>query len=271
MYRLLALDLDGTLLNNRKQITPRTYDTLMQAQQKGLRIAITSGRPLPGIRDIAHELRLSEHGGFMIGYNGGLILDCSNDKILYSKQLSPSVYPLLYQYSLPQDFTILCYTSTHVVSEDTSNEYVQYVSRANKMPVKQVASFLEEIKTPQSKFLIVGEGEKLALLEQQMKEELEGQLSVYRSEPFLLELLPLGIDKANGLQHLIGHMGIKREEVMACGDGFNDLSMIQFAGMGVAMQNAQAIVRQSADYITRSNEEDGVAVAVERFFLKENC
>lgn len=268
MYKLIALDLDGTLLNARKEITTHTLETLMLAQEQGLRIALTSGRPARGIQEVAETLKLREYGGFIIANNGGQIVDYASNKVLYKKELDTSFYPLLYQYSIPQDFVILTYTETYVITEDASNEYVQYVSRNNKLPVRQVRSFLEEIRTPRPKVLIVGNSNKLALLEKKMQQDLEGQLNVYRSEPFLLELLPLGIDKATGLRKLISQIGICREEIIACGDGYNDLSMIEFAGMGVAMENAQEVVKKEANYITASNEEDGVALAIERFILK---
>ena len=91
--------------------------------------------------------------------------------------------------------------------------------------------------------------------------------SIYRSEPYFLELVPLGIDKAQSLTVLLEKLDMKREEMVAVGDGFNDLSMIQFAGLGVAMANAQDVVKEAADYVTLSNEEDGVAAVVEKFLL----
>jgi hypothetical protein len=92
-------------------------------------------------------------------------------------------------------------------------------------------------------------------------------MGVFRSEPYFLELVPKGIDKAQSLAVLLGEIGMKREEMICVGDGFNDLSMIQYAGLGVAMANAQEVVKQNADYITLSNEEDGVAAVVEKFYL----
>ena len=104
-----------------------------------------------------------------------------------------------------------------------------------------------------------------------MKTELSGRMNVFRSEPFFLELVPNGIDKAKSLAVLLDEIGMKKEEMIACGDGFNDLSMIRFAGLGVAMDNAQNITKDEADYITLSNEEDGVAAVVEKFiFQAEN-
>lgn len=100
---------------------------------------------------------------------------------------------------------------------------------------------------------------------------LQGRISVYRSEPYFLELVPLGIDKARSLAVLLERLGLTREEMVAMGDGYNDLSMIRFAGMGVAMANAQEPVRKAADYITLSNDEDGVAVAVEKLFFSNEA
>ena len=92
-------------------------------------------------------------------------------------------------------------------------------------------------------------------------------MNVFRSEPFFLELVPQGIDKARSLAVLLEEIGLSKDEMIACGDGFNDLSMIQYAGLGVAMANAQEVVKKAADYITLSNEEDGVAAVVKKFFL----
>ena len=106
-------------------------------------------------------------------------------------------------------------------------------------------------------------------VESDLSIRLQGEISVYRSEPYFLELVPLGIDKAQSLAVLLDKLGMKREEMVAIGDGYNDLSMIQFAGLGIAMANAQEPVKKEADYITLSNDEDGVADAVEKFFLVE--
>ena len=135
------------------------------------------------------------------------------------------------------------------------------------MPSVTVPNFLDVINFPVPKCLIVGNPEPLAALEKKMKKDLEGKMNVFRSEPFFLELVPNGIDKARSLSVLLEELGMTREEMIAVGDGFNDLSMIQYAGLGVAMANAQEVVRQAAGYITLSNEEDGVAAVVDKFFF----
>lgn len=265
MYRILAVDLDGTLTNSKKEITPHTIDVLIQAQQKGLRIVLASGRPTHGIMPLAEQLHLKEYGGYIMAFNGGLIIDCASGESVYQKLLDTSVYKHLYEVGNTEDFKILSYIDDCIACEDVDNEYVCYAARLNRMKLKKLNNFLEEIDFPEPKCLIVGKEEKLALLEKELAEYYKGEMSIYRSEPFFLEVLPLGIDKANRLSFLLNYLGMKREELMVCGDGYNDLGMIEYAGLGIAMSNAQTVVKKAADYITLSNEEDGVAAAVKKF------
>lgn len=265
MYKILALDLDGTLTNSKKEITPHTLDVLIKVQQKGIRLVLASGRPIPGIMPLAEQLHLQEYGGYILAFNGGLIIDCASGEPIYQKVLDTSVYKHLYEVGNTQDFRILSYLDDCIACEDIENEYVRYVAQLNKMKLKKLNSFLDEINFPEPKCLIVGNEEKLAVLEQELVRYYKGKMSIYRSEPFFLEILPLGIDKANRLEYLLNYLGLKKEELMVCGDGYNDLSMIEFAGLGVAMSNAQDVIKEAADYITLSNEEDGVAAAVKKF------
>lgn len=269
MYKLLVLDLDGTLTNKNKEITPKTLQVLKTAQEQGLKVVLASGRPTYGIIPLAEQLELKKYGGYIMAFNGGLIIECTTNKTIYKNLLDPSIYPYLYKKGNTNDFKILSYKDEYIVSEDIENEYVVYEAFLNKMPLMKVENFLETINFPEPKCLIVGSPDKLIDLENEMREKLQNCMSVYRSEPFFLELLPLGIDKAKCLEKLLEIMNLSREEVIACGDGFNDLSMIEYAGLGVAMENAQQVVKNVANYITKSNEEDGVADVVEKFYLNK--
>ena len=135
------------------------------------------------------------------------------------------------------------------------------------MKIKPVEHFLSAITFPITKCLIVGEPSRLIVLEKEMFDQLKGRMGVYRSEPYFLELVPKGIDKAASLQILLHEIGSSADEMIACGDGFNDISMIKLAGLGVAMANAQLEVQENADFITVSNDEDGIAQVVEKFLL----
>lgn len=267
-YKLLVLDLDGTLTNGKKEITDRNRETLIRAQQQGIRLVLASGRPTYGIAPLADELRMNEFGGFILSYNGGEIIDWSTKEMLYSKLLPNDVIPRLYACALHNEVAILTYDKEYIVTESPEDVYVQKEAFLNKMPVRASEDFLNDISLPLPKCLIVGDPKKLIRIESELSIRLQSEISVYRSEPFFLELVPLGIDKAQSLAVLLDKTGMKREEMVAVGDGYNDLSMIQFAGLGVAMANAQEPVKKAAGYITLSNEEDGVAAVIDRFFLK---
>ena len=268
-YKIIALDLDGTLTNTQKEIPQRNIDALHEAQKHGVKVILASGRPIPGIIPIAAKISLEKFNGYVMAYNGGLILDYQSKETLYQKYLQPEYIPYLYNCSKKGDFVILSYKDEAIASEDTENKYVAYAASLNRMPLLHLDNFLETFTFPVPKCLIAGEPEPLHQLELTMARESKGKLSICRSEPFFLEVMPYGIDKANGLAHLLSIIGVDKEEVIAIGDGYNDLNMISYAGLGVALKNAAPEVCQVADYITyNNNNEGGVAEAIEKFVLK---
>lgn len=184
--------------------------------------------------------------------------------------LNAPLFHFYNNYAKKYGFTIITYHNEFVITENPYDEYVQKLALLNVMTIKKVDNFLSAIDFPVGKCMIVGEPIKLATLENEMHNDLKELLGVYRSEAYFLELVPKGIDKAQALSVLLKELGNKKEELIAIGDGFNDISMIKYAGLGVAMANAQDIVRQNANFITASNEEDGVAAVVEKFIL-HNC
>lgn len=267
-YKLIALDLDGTLTNERKEITPRTKEALMKAQkQYGVRVVLASGRPTYGISALAEELEIAKYDGYVMAYNGARIRRWSDHEILFDQTLEPEFVPELYKAAIEGGFQILTYQGEGIAATSIRNKYVMQEAFINKMPLVQYDDFLHQLHFPINKCLIVGDPKPLSLLEKQLAEQMKGRMNVYRSAGFFLECVPLGIDKAASLQRLIDQLGIKREEVIACGDGYNDLSMVQFAGLGVAMANATRELQDVADYITYSNEEDGVGHVVDKFIF----
>ena len=125
---------------------------------------------------------------------------------------------------------------------------------------------MEYISFPITKCLITGDGTYLERLEKKLQEYFKDELSIYRSEPFFLEIMPPLIDKAKSLEKLLRYLDCSRKEMVACGDGLNDLTMIEYAGIGVAMDNAQPVLKEKSDFVTLSNDQDGVAEAVKHFW-----
>ena len=198
-YKLLVLDLDGTLTNSKKEITPFTRETLLQAQEKGLHLVLASGRPTYGIVPLAEELNIKQYGGFILSFNGGKVIDLMTDKVLFEQALPPDIVPVLYNRSKEAGLAILSYNGKYILSEHPENKYVQYESFLTKMKIKATDDFLRDLHQPADKCLVVGEPEMLVPLEEKLRQELGKRINVYRSEAFYLELVPKGIDKAASL------------------------------------------------------------------------
>ena len=267
-YKMLVLDLDGTLTNNYKEITPRTKEALMQAQAKGVRVVLASGRPTYGITPIANELMLTNYGGFILAFNGGKIIDYSTRETVFEQTIDQPEVEALHNASQKADLAILTYQEHGIVTTQKENNYVEHEAFINKLPVTQYDNFVEDLQYPINKCLIVGDPTPLHELELQLSKDLFGQVEVYRSAGFFLECVPPGVDKAKSLERLLAMVNIDKDDVIAVGDGFNDLSMIEYAGLGIAMDNAPQEDKSRANFITSSNEEDGVAKVIEKFILE---
>ena len=266
-YKMIVLDLDGTLTNEKKEITAKTYNSLMQVQQQGVKIVLASGRPTYGIVPLARQLHLSEYDGYILAYNGGKIVSCGSGATIFNQELSPELVPYLHDEAKRAGLQILTYQGDGIAATRARDKYVLHEAFINKMPVVEYTDFKTQVEYPINKCLIVGDPKPLHALEKRLSESLRGRAMVYRSAGFFLECVPPGIEKSQSLARLLGELGIKREEVIAVGDGYNDKGMIEYAGLGVAMANASIEVQDGADYITYSNEEDGVAHVVEKFIL----
>ncbi len=267
--KMIVLDLDGTLTNEKKQMTLKTKSALMEAQRLGVRIVLASGRPTYGISALAKELELEKNGGYMLAFNGGKVIDCESGRVVFEQMLDRALVSVLYKVAIEAGMIILTYQGDSIVATKKENKYVLHEAFINKMQVEQYDDFLGQLTFPINKCLVVGDPAPLHQLELRLTAELKGKMDVYRSTGFFLECVPLGIDKARSLDRIIKMLDFRREEIIACGDGYNDQSMILFAGLGVAMANAPREVQDIADYITYSNEEDGVAHVVDNFILRD--
>lgn len=265
--KMVVLDLDGTLTNSKKELSERNRLTLIKLQEQGVKVVLASGRPTYGIVPIAKALELERFGGYILAYNGGVIINCATGEEVYSNVLPDDLIAPLHHYSTDAECVILSYDNEFILTEKPDDKYVGIEAHLNKMEVRGVENFVESFSAPLPKCLTVGDPEKILALEAQLKDLFSQRMGIFRSEPFFLELVPLGIDKAFSLSRLLEYTGETKEEMIAFGDGFNDLSMIEFAGVGVAMANAQDAVKERADFIAQTNDEDGVAKYIEQFLL----
>ena len=266
--RVLALDLDGTLTNDEKIVTPRTRAALDAAAAQGVTIVLASGRPTAGIMPLAKDLGLDKKGGCILSYNGGKIVDCRTGETLVEKTLDPALVPELCAFAAAQNVTIITYNKEGVVTEHPDDKWALRECFTCKLPMTGVDDLAKYVDYPICKMLLTLDPARRDEVCAEGKKRFEGQIDLYPSSPFFIEAVPLGVAKDVSLGSLLESRGLTRDNLMACGDGLNDCSMIRFAGVGVAMQNAEPPVKEAADYVTvADNNHDGVAEAIEKFIF----
>lgn len=266
MSKALVLDIDGTLTNSQKNITPATKEAIQDLMKQGHKVVLASGRPTPGMRRYEEELELEKYGGYLLSFNGARVVDCYTGNIIYQRLLPLTLLPGMYRFARENGCGLVTYLGSDVISAFPADPYVALEARINGLPVREVEHFTEFVDFDINKCLMTAEPEKAERLEKELRGQYADRASVYRSEPYFIEIMPKDVNKAASLDKILPVLGVKREDTVCCGDGFNDISMIEYAGVGVAMGNAQQPVKEAADYVTAANDEDGLIQVIERFF-----
>lgn len=274
--KLIGLDLDGTLFNDKKELSERNRQAIEKAAEQGVVILPATGRPISGLPEPVRTLPAE----YALTANGAAIYRLSDRKRIYeacfSWEQALEVVTMLQEYDVMEDcFIDGCgYSEAKKLLNSDAYEMSDVVRAYIKATRKHVESLPEYIKEHQCKVEKITVNFKgkdgILLWEKEIIERFKKDLpeySVVKGIPTNLEITTGSANKGNAILHLGELLGIKREEIMACGDSQNDLEMIKAAGLGVAMGNAVEEVKAAADYITLSNEEDGVAAAIEKFVL----
>ena len=203
-YKLLVLDVDGTLLNKQKEITPRTLATLLKVQQMGVHIVLASGRPTNGIMSIAEKLELNHYGGYVLSYNGGQMINVQTGELLFEKRIDPEWIPYLEKKAKKNNFAIFTYHKDFILTNKPENPYVIQEAQLNNMRVIGTDNFAEAVDFAPCKCVLVSDDtEALIGLENHWKKRLDGVLDAFRSEPYILEVVPQFINKGNTLGVLL--------------------------------------------------------------------
>ncbi len=266
-YNMLVLDIDGTLVGSDKTISEKTREAIIKAQQRGKIVAIASGRSIAGIRKTASNISLEQYGGYVIAYNGTTVVNCKTGECIYNQMVPKELVKPVYEAAKRVNAGIVIYNDNtkEMISGNGLNEYIKIDAEACNVTINEVSDFVKAVNFPFNKFLLSGKPEHMAEVEKIMAKEFGDRLNVFRSDPFYVELLPRYVDKGVAVEKLVKHLDIQREKVICIGDSYNDLPMLRFAGMGVAMGNAQQEVKEMADYVTASNDEDGIVNVIDKF------
>ena len=266
-YKAIALDLDGTLTDHNKKLPVENIKSIDMAIDKGVKVILASGRPLFGITPIADELKLKDKGGYILAYNGGEIVDCKTGKTIVSHELSKQCIEDICMLARQHDVYALTYSDGRIVSESDTDEYVIKEAFCNSTSIIKTENLKDYVTYPVAKFLVVGKHEKLVPVQEALLARYSGVIDAFYSEDYFLEVVPFGVAKDNSLKELLEKLGITEEELIACGDGMNDIPMLKIAGLSAVMKNAYPEVKKYADYIAPTNDEAGVADIIKRYIL----
>lgn len=262
--KAIFLDLDGTLNNDAKQITPRTREALMLAQKRGVRLVLASARPAPGLHKERDALELDRFGGVLMSYNGGRIADAATGQVLFETAMDRDTAKAVLRKLEDLPVTPILDDGRQFYVTDRSGYKVDYECKNNRMTCREVENLADFLPFAPVKLLMSADPEVISTLQQKIAAMLPPELTVVQTAPFYLEVIPASVNKGQGVLDTCRALGIDPADTVAFGDAQNDVPMLKAAGIGVAMGNAAAAVRAAADAVTASNNEDGIALWLEK-------
>lgn len=269
--KLITIDIDDTLVNSEKQITPRVKQALQTATNQGVKVVLATGRPLSGVQDYLTQLHLANQSDqFAITYNGSVVQTTAGEQ-LGGHELSLADYKKFKAIAGKYNSYIQVESLSYAITANTMvNRFANGENNMVRMPLKFQP--VSDMTTDEHyvKFMFIDEAEKIDELAEHMPQELKDEYYIVKSTPNFLEVMHKQSTKGNGLQLLADKLGIDMSETMALGDQHNDLTMIAASGIGVAMANAVPEVKATADVMTTSQNEDGVGLAVEKWVLNQS-
>lgn len=266
MYKLIAVDMDGTLLNDNKEVSKRTKEVISKVKEAGKKVVLATGRPLNGVMPYVEELDLLNDDDYVITFNGALVKNTKSKETVLDIPLSYGDYFELYKVSDELGVNIHALTDNSILTPKM-NVYTDIEQKINKIPI--IEGPVEEVNpdTMIVKVMFIDAPEKLDAALANLPEWVKQKYTIVRSTPYFLEFLDTRVNKGAGVLEVAKRLGLTPDHVICVGDAGNDLAMIEVAKLGVAMGNATEEVKAIADYITLSNEEDGVAHVMEKFML----
>ncbi len=271
MIKLLALDMDGTLLNDQKEISPANIAAIQEAVDAGVKLVLCTGRILSGVKPYFEQLGLDAENEYVILNNGCALHQTSDWSLLDHHGLNADEIAYLADFARGFELPLtLCDVDNYYVVDQTANAHI-IEDTQNIFLTPKTISLKKTINHHQPFFLAKFVGEP-GLVGDFMKEkdaELSQRFNTVLSQPSIYETLPQGVSKATALQSLAEKLGLLPTEIMAIGDGNNDREMLEFAGLAIAMDNASVPIKALANHVTKSNNEDGVAAAIYKWILQK--
>lgn len=273
MIKLVAIDLDGTLLNSEKKVSEKNKEMITKAKKQGVKIVLCTGRPLKSVIPLLEELGLRDEGDHSITLNGGLIQKNDTGEILSETLMSQEDIKIIHPLTQELGLTLDVVTSENVYRvKPTDEEHPSYYHELNKMlsfSEREMDEFVGEIKVNKM-VCAYNDPDYLVSKLKSIPNNYHESYNIFRSGEYLFEFVDKSVSKAAGMAFLGEYLAILPSEMMALGDEENDLSMIKYAGLGVAMGNATPVIKEHAQVITKTNDESGVGYAIEQYVINQS-
>ena len=267
-YRMIATDMDGTLLNDKHELTVGDICSIVDIQKKGVKFVLASGRPSFAMIKQAKQLEMDKYKGYVLAFNGGELIDMSTGKVIFHEGLDKNDIEIIYNASIKTEIPMVLYAGdTIYATEDT--EFTRYEADQCDMKFEKFDTFEELIKMgiiTTTKCMFIGNPEKIREAEEYMKKEHGNDYFIAISKPIFLEIANRNVNKGKTLKKLGEIEGISTEEMIAVGDSGNDLPLLAVVGMPIAVENAIPEIKSIAKFQSVNNNEDALKVVIERFF-----
>lgn len=266
-YKLIALDLDGTLLNSAKEISTRNREAISAARAQGVYVILASGRPYIGMKKYIQQLGMTGSDDYVLCFNGARVERVSDGYVINSRMLKGSDAKKVAYYAAQFGLNTHAFSPERGLITPQANTYTQHEANSNGIDFSIMDFSQLDDHEPIVKTMMIDPPELLEKIAMALPSELTQHYTVVRSAPFFLEFIHPQANKGLGIAALAKYLGIPAEQVICCGDAGNDLHMLQYAGLGVAMGNATDDVKAIADYITADHNNSGIAQVIEQFIL----
>ena len=266
--KLVAIDIDGTLLNSQKEITPAVFEAIQDAKKAGVKVVIATGRPLSGVQKILDQLQLTETGDYVITFNGGLVLDVGSGEIISQETLSYEDYLEIEYLARTLDIPMHASAREGIFTANRNiGKYTVHESILVDAPIfYRTPEEMREIQIV--KTMLIDEPDKLDKAIPNIPADFATRFNVGKSAAFYYEICPKDGNKGTAIRRLAERLGLSMSETMAIGDQENDRPMLEVVGTPVVMENGNPKTKEIAKYITKSNDEDGVAHAIREWVLQ---
>ncbi len=271
----IIMDVDGTLTNSKKQIPPKTKESLMKAQQAGIRLVLASGRPTSGLVELAQELQMEQYHGLLVSYNGSCVIDCSNNEVLFNQAMSVADCKEVLEHVKQFDIKPMIDKGNYMYVNDVYDHdimlnsepfnVIKYEARGGNFMLCEKADLAAFVDFEINKILTAATPEYLQEHYQAIQAPFMNRLHCVFTSPFFFEFTAKGVDKAKALDVAFSKLGINKEYTMGFGDGHNDASMLHYVKHSVAMANAVDELKDFCSFVTKSNDDEGIDFALRHF------